>query len=376
MIPPPLFSASHLYKKKGRYDIILHVLPDSTLSKTDIETILNLASWHVDPNEKAEGYEGGRSVLISREKVATIGDVEFAALQLGGIGYRKMNADEQGNAHISAPEFFPPSPHNFMDGLSPGLNGYSYVEHGNLIHKIPKYTPLGSYDWEELVIKVNGTYQAQQLTMSNLIVPRLEAYGMYIDSHLQYKNEPFGFLVINALSTTKKRLIGELMSPLTSTPEEARTDSVVEDINLMEKINSALRFISQGLRDLHRHHKVHLSTHTSNWYMNEPAILTDWESMRELEGSVEDQALNRALDFEKPVRELVHLFKEMAPYYPDSIFADIEQIHFQSAAEAYAGEKISSHCLEWDYETVWPTLNLKLLQGWMIDVIQSEKKCL
>ena len=373
MIPPPLFSKSHLYEKQGRYDIILHVLPDSTMSKTDIETILNLASWQVDPNEKAEGYEGGRSVPISREKAVTIGEVEFTALQLGGIGYRRLNIDEQGNSHISDPRFFPPSPRNFMKGLSLGINGYSYAEHGNLIHTIPKYTPLGSYNWEELVIKVIGTYQAQQLTMTNLIVPRLEAYGMYVDPVLQHQNEPFGFLVINAPSTTKKRLLEELMSTLIITPEVAKTGSVVEDINLMKKINVALHVISQGLRELHQHKKVHLSTHISNWYMNEPAILTDWESMRDLEGSVEDQAINRALDFEKPVRELVDLFKEVAPYYPDSLVAEIERMLFQSAAEGYAEEESASHCLEWDYGNAWPTLNLKMLQGWMTKVIHLER---
>ena len=99
---------------KGRYKIQLELPPGSTLTEGEIERILALSSWEINPKDGADNAGEGRAVLIAREKPSVRAGVELRALQVSGIGWQEMEYDGKVWVIEDDTPFQPPSRRNFM----------------------------------------------------------------------------------------------------------------------------------------------------------------------------------------------------------------------------------------------------------------------
>jgi hypothetical protein len=78
----PMFKdVSQIRVERGRYTVQLEIPGSSTLTSSDIDRILRISTWDTDPNKVADGFEGGRAVLLRREKPIKIGPADMAGLQ-------------------------------------------------------------------------------------------------------------------------------------------------------------------------------------------------------------------------------------------------------------------------------------------------------
>ena len=127
---PLLDDVSDVRTASGRFRVQLEIPKNSTLSKGDVEEILEASSWKTDPSKVAEGnYEGVRSILLRRENPIKKGGIELPGLQISGIGYRKIDFSTPLLTLESS--FYPPSTENFMNQtsqVSRTLMSTSYAE--------------------------------------------------------------------------------------------------------------------------------------------------------------------------------------------------------------------------------------------------------
>ena len=67
----PLFNdVKIITSDTGRYRVQLEIPGCSTLSENDIDRILKISSWEHNPNKSVDGYEGGRSAVLTRDDTA------------------------------------------------------------------------------------------------------------------------------------------------------------------------------------------------------------------------------------------------------------------------------------------------------------------
>ncbi len=329
-LPPLTPGPVRDYHASGKYPLYLYIFPESTIQHSDIERILELASWNVNPNTHAEGFEGGRSVLLSREKPSLDNGITYNALQLSGIGYRKLKVSRTGNGSVKEPTFYPPSTKNFMEGLPPGAGGYTYPQGDKLIACCLSYTPLGTYRSDELFRKIQNTRAMSRLQHPAIPVPPVEAYGQYNHPELFHAGKPLGFLVLAHPHVATTRLQALLAQ------EARQVDFKSEPERFISRGKELLLLLTKVLRELHTMGKVHLQPHFSNWYiLNNTAVLTDWETLM-TPNTPEEKILGQSLDLGIVVREYTNYFKQLFTGYPSEVHDLFKQFVAQQAIEAYA----------------------------------------
>ena len=308
----PIVAGSQIHTRKGRFSVQLEIPPESTLTKKDIDNILTYASWEKDPN-LAEGREGGRSVLISREQPRAIRGLELRALQLSGIGYVPMTF-EQGNVARTPKEaqLMPPSSDNFMKGLPGTIMTTTKIKDGKAYNSRPDYRARGTYTEAELKMKVEKTRIAAQLPLDNLVVSPLEAAGRYLDESLQdRKGKQFGFMVVPTPAIDKQRLTGEIYGAFLRKLGEKNPIQPEERLMMLYEISGlAISPLYKGLKDLHEQGRhVHLQPHLSNTYnLDNRIYMMDWSTLEELRGKPEDRLRGRILDMRRPVQDMLNIF--------------------------------------------------------------------
>lgn len=349
---------------QGRYQVQLEILPESTLTQNDVQKVLKLASWDKDPNTEQVSYEGGRGILIPRKKPITIQDQKLEALLVSGIGYRKLSVKENGDADVEEETFYPPSKENFIDGLPGKIIGFSYAKGEEIVDEFDNYSPLGTYTQETLIEKVRQTRLVSQLGLTQLVVPPIEAYGRFINEELKDENGDFGFLVFSVPKIGRKRFWEELVTIVNNEENWFHANEKVASL-----VRNFIKSMSRGLSELHQQGYVHLSTHLSNWYLGEKASLTDWETAERLKGTETENAINRVIDFTKPLIEICNFIEEAFPFFSEEHQKGIKKAIFYEAANHYCEN------VNFNLETVTADLserqmiNVKNLTKWM-------KKCM
>ncbi len=287
---------------KGRYEVRLEVPLTSTLTSSEIERILALSSWEVNPNQTPVRFEGGRSLLISRDQPITKKGISLEALQVLGIGYKPIQF--QGPLGLIADHpFQPPNHENFLDLVSGTIMSTSRARGFAIETTRPKYRALGTFVASELQATVENTADVSSLDLEDMVVPHVEAYGRY--PQMGNKEGPFGFLVLPVPSLEKPRAFEEMHDQLSQ---------AVGTLSSEGGINYATAFMANyylmsvkiaplilGLRDLHEHRRAHLQPHLSNLYVvNGKAYIMDWTTMVHLETNTGENIINRMIDLLKP----------------------------------------------------------------------------
>ncbi|MEN9626184.1 MAG: motif [archaeon] len=301
----PILENVNVRTYQGRYKIQLEIPETSTLTATEIDTIGAICSWDVDPNDAAEGYEGVRAVLISREKPIATRGIELRALQISGIGH--LTIEDLRKNKMSIP-FLPPSKNNFIDLVSGTLMSTSRAVNGKLITTRPSYRALGTYLAAELEEKVRGTTIVSHFRLEHLVTPHVEAYGRFLDDSLRDENGYFGFLVLPSPAIDKRRVGEEIYDVMESAPYPKTLDKgLTKFFNYM---HASILPLIKGLRELHdKERYVHHQTHLSNFYnINGNSYLVDWGTITRLGEDREDNILDRVIDVKIPVDTFKKVF--------------------------------------------------------------------
>ena len=195
MLEPLIAGAEQRVYDRGRYRVQLDIPFGSSLTSGEVDRILRLASWETPPTrENVDGYEGGRAVLIQKERAHWRRGVQLGGLQISGIGYSDVAFLGEVCIYNSLNPFYPPSQGNFMDRVGSKM-ATTFSEEGRFVTHRPQYRALGTYLEEELQLKVEKTYEASLFHLSHLVTPSVEAYGRYLDPEFSSENRPFGFMV-------------------------------------------------------------------------------------------------------------------------------------------------------------------------------------
>ena len=296
----PLLDDVSVRRYRGRYSIQLEIPPSSTLTEQEIDRICSVASWSVDPNQAAEGYEGGRAVLLKREKPITKQGISLDALQVSGIGYVKIDFSKALPVYDKDNRFYPPCDMNFIE-MVPGTKMSTGFAQGNkVVITRPEYRALGTYTSNELAKTVRNTMIVSQTSLEKIAVPHVEAYGRYLDGELANSEGQFGFVVF-PVPGEKRRAADSIVRKYTNLPLDKI--SLPEGVEALYYITlSHIAPLIDGLRELHDSARLaHLQTHMSNFYtVNGKTYLMDWSTMRRLEGNREENLINRFIDITKP----------------------------------------------------------------------------
>ena len=293
----PLLENVDVKNYNGRYTIQLEIPATSTLTSSEIDRIGAISSWDIDPRMNVDGYEGGRSALLSREKSITKKGIELAALQISGIGYCPIDFEKG----VVTADFHPPTKENFIDAVPGTLMSTTYASHKKLHHVRPSYRALGTYLAEELKEKIKGTHIASQFNLENMVTPHIEAYGRFIEDTLQNDEGYFGFMVLPVPSVRKQRVGDEIQDKLKEIPAGATVEQII--LSFFYLAAAGTLPLIKGLRELHdKEDYVHLQTHLSNVYsVNNFAYVMDWATLQKLGDDKENNLLSRVIDISKPV---------------------------------------------------------------------------
>ncbi len=278
---------------RGRYDVQLEIPYGSSVTDNDIGRILQISSWEDDDMQKmADAYEGARGVKIRKDKPSYTEGIELPALYIAGVGHIKINRSGKNLSVFSyGKKMLPPETSNFFDSVDfQGLEGgTSEVVDGRVVFKRPDYAPLGSYLESKAKEKIVKTREAGNMMLETVAVPKVEAYGRYID--LEKDGEHLSFIVFTVPSLGL-RFGQKIMSTFSS--------SYQDFTNYMNKFAG---FLGEGVREVHDHSKCHRQLHFDNMYYNSrwpgrcKLYVMDWVTSQML-GGFED--MNRALDIKIP----------------------------------------------------------------------------
>ncbi|MEK6889861.1 MAG: SEC-C domain-containing protein [Nanoarchaeota archaeon] len=330
----PFFPNAEVISYQGRFPIQLEVPRNSTLTSGEVQRILKLSSWDLDPNNNVENFEGGRSVLIRRDNHS---DSELTGLQISGMGYKPIGYHK----HISTigdEPFIPPSNANFISLVPGTLMSTEIFANGQLVRTRPDYRPLGAYLTEELKTKLANTNTMSALGFSNFTVPRVEAYGRYLGDDLKNSEGQFGFAVFSAPDPKEERAGFAFPKILLSKDYRGRLISEL----LMDFAKLSKTFVvplSIGLRELHDKGFSHQQMHMSNFYlMQGKPFITDWATLNKLSDNREDNITNRVFDVKRVPDDLTaKLFPSAFPSLSENTDG-IDLVVKQYAMQAYAGE--------------------------------------
>lgn len=294
---------------QGRFKIEMDVPSTSTLTDSEIEKTLALASWEVDPG--IYPGEGGRDILVPR--------ANGMVLQISGIGYRRMTA-HAGQLHIPSSEFHPPSEENFMDSMTGTLMTTSYAVGNSIVNSQPKYRALGTYTPDELEEKVLKTQEISRSAFTKMRVPRVEAYGRFENGT--------GFMAVTV--PEGKRLAAEMVNDLLASSNN--TVQVVMDY-WYRSAPKILMFVV-ALRELHDKGYAHLQAHLSNVYIRDRPYVVDWATMRPI-GTGQQEVLHRTMDLKKPADNYVAALTSLF-VLPEKFRVKFGMIVQEAVMEAYS----------------------------------------
>ena len=337
MTLPPLFENVRIVEGSGRFPVQLEIPESSTLTEGEIERIIALSTWDTDPNQNVEGYEGGRSVLIEREKPIEKGEIQLSGLQISGIGYLKIHVREKISVY-AGDSFFPPCKENFMKRVTGTKMSTSYGQGDKILSTRPEYRALGTYLLPELLKKVEKTQEVSQLVLEKMVVPHVEAYGRYLTPELANEDGPFGFVIFPVPSGTMQRIVAEAVKEFTSL--DLKNMSGVEAIMAYyAKLTPNICPFFAALRELHDTGYVHLQTHLSNLYVVDgtPYVM-DWSTMRKLGNDPEENIANRVLDIKKPADNYDAIFSDIFSGAPGSLKLTSSALMLELMMEIYSGD--------------------------------------
>lgn len=279
---------------QGRFRVQLEIPPWSTLTEEEIQEILEISSWDRD----LSGYytPGGRSLHMKRENPIKKGSITLGALQINGVGCIDIEeVSESGVVTFSEKTFSHPHNGNFMEGRNDGFMGTSFAQGKEIVHTTPDYRPTGTYSTSELNITINNTLIADNLGLTILGVPHVEAYGRYLEDELRSDDGYFGFVVLPIPQEDLPRFSQKLVDELVSVQNFAQLNQY------QQKTDAFFATFAEGLREFHDSGYVHLQTHSTNLYnVFDYPYLMDWTTMQPLGKDREENALNRAIDILRP----------------------------------------------------------------------------
>ena len=294
--------------RNGRYKIKLDIPVTSTLTEAEIDRVSAICSWDADPNKEAQDYEGGRSILIRRQNPVIKDRVELRALQIAGIGYRKLVSAYGVDAFQG--DIQPPNSRNFMDILT-GTKMSTGYSHGKFVITRPTYRAMGTYTREELEPTVRNTFEIGNLPFERFCVPHVEAYGWYLEDDLKDKDGNFGFVVVPVPDIGKERIATEIRRRFLDVFDKDLSLEEAVKIYTQIAVPKIFPFVS-ALRELHeRGRRAHLQTHLSNVYdVNGFPYIMDWTTARQLAENREDNIVNRVIDFKRPAEDFATIFSD------------------------------------------------------------------
>jgi hypothetical protein len=332
---PLLNDVSDVRIASGRYNVQLEIPKTSTLSKMDVERILEASSWKREPSQIAESYEGARSILLRREHPIKKGKVELPGLQISGIGYRK--ADFSGPLPIPQEEFHPPSTENFINQVPGTLMSTSYAKGAEMMAHRPSYRALGTYTSSELTEKIMNTRDVSNINLEKMIVPHVEAYGRYLDPTLQNEDGPFGFVVFPSPDPKKPRMMNEFLQQFWKGTEGKTGPETV--MAFYYGLSRYITVLVDSLRELHdKGRRVHLQPHLENAYLLEGIpYVVDWATMRRLDGNADENIINRTIDLKKPTDDYMTLFTKIFSNAPEHVKAGMSISILELVMEVYSG---------------------------------------
>ena len=280
---------------RGSYPVQLEIPGWSTLTNGEIERILCVASWNVrDISSEVDGYEGGRSVLLKRERITRNRSVPEVGLQVSGVGYRTIERYKGSSIFMAGSGFNPPSTSNFYENVDLTENeGTTTVmsPRGEIQPERLGYAPIGSYSQDRATEKIINTIKAGSLGMRRVVVPRVEAYGRYLD--LRYNGGNASFVVFTVPSTSGRfaeQFLREFHGPYKVFAE-----------NMIE----LAMILGPAIRELHDKGKCHRQIHFSNFYVHGHVLyLMDWSTMIGLRGFDPEY---RSVDIKIPQQSLENI---------------------------------------------------------------------
>lgn len=297
---PPMFEDVHVRIGKGRYGVQLEVPQGSTLNPYEVDRILALSTWDIDPNKEADDYEGGRAIILKRKSPITKNGMSLGGLQISGIGYKELDFRGEIGFQADLP-FYPPNSDNFLGHVTGTKMSTSYARGRRILARRPNYRARGAYVHPELHEKLKNTMHVSALPLENMVVPHVEAYGRYLGPELSNEEGPFGFCVFPAPSPGIERVFAMASRQVFGHVTPATT--VAEFVMMYYfAMSPHMCNLIQGLRELHDHGFVHLQPHLSNVYtVNNMSYLVDWGTAQRLGEDREENVLNRVLDLNVPV---------------------------------------------------------------------------
>lgn len=296
----PLFDDVDIFKYQGRFKVQLEIPPESTLGRSDIEKIVAISSWDVNPQKFCQRHEGVRGIVIERDDPISKSGINLASLLISGIGHLPVifNNDSVGHLDLDG-IFLPPDRTNFMETLgNEDLMVTGYAEGGKLMTSTPAYRARGTYTEDELIAKVSKTKIISSKTFNKTLVPHVEAYGRFLDEELRNGN-PFGFVIFPVPDASKYREVSfvdaELKGGINMNPPQI-------------SISQSIAKLMQSIREIHDGGYSHLQLHLSNFYNLAKPYIMDWATMTTLDGGSAQNLLNRAIDIIAPLRNIEDLF--------------------------------------------------------------------
>lgn len=321
------------YEHRGRFRVTMHVPPGSTLDQGEIGRILSASSWEASPSDITDGYEGGRGILLKRSRETRYNGMNLGALQINGIGYKRITANGGHIAHMkkNAP-FEPPTSENFIGTMPEGTMTTAHAEGNRRLDSRPAYRAMGAYTHEELSTTVINTMRAQKLQLSRLKTPLVEAYGFFNEQSLSNEGGPFGF-VVYSVPFVGRRLGAHYLDLISTVQGVVEKTPQMLSMYYKEVYPFIISFV-EGLRELHDHGLVHHQPHLGNVYdVDGVPFLMDWHTSRKLRGMREEDALNKAIDVEGVIESLgkitAYLFPAEAP--------PMEPVEINIVLDAYFG---------------------------------------
>ncbi|MBS3106112.1 hypothetical protein J4419_00420 [Candidatus Woesearchaeota archaeon] len=337
----PLIAGSRIETLEGKFSVQIEIPPDTTLSDADVRRILELGSWKVPPTrENVSAYEGVRAVIIPKEVAVNKGGMEFAALQVTGIGYRPGTVSSAGDT-IFADEksFLPPTARNFVEEFAGMKMAVQFYDDSEFVVPVIAYRALGTYLPSELEAKVRNTQVAAGLELKRFKVAGVQAVGRYLDTELSDEDGPFGFFVTEVPSVSLKRHGTEfgrkLAQAIDGNGAKSEWKSIRAVMNTFSVVSAQLAYpLFMGLREFHDAGYTMHALHPGNYYFDGREVAVyDWATLRPMTGNRWVDCVNRAIDITNPVNDNLFLLGDfVAPVDPKLITAN-----WNLAVKAYLG---------------------------------------
>lgn len=337
MTEPIIEGAKVIEYSKGRYKVQLEIPECSTLNEHEIKRILAMSSWEVNPGFLADGFEGGRAVLMGRASPVQRGKVLLGGLQVSGIGYRKIIFDNRAIGTIpDEGVFYPPSNENFIDAAGTSM-GTSHAEGTKAVYTRPKYRAMGTYTHPELSEKVRKTMEISGVKFERMAVPHVEAYGRYIDERLCDADGPFGFAVFTAPDRTMQRTGTWAVDEFNRHAQDGI--SMFDAVKIFYSlISPPICLLAGSLRELHDKGYAHLQPHLNNIYiLGDTPLVMDWGTMRRLGEDREENIINRTIDLKRPADDFMRLFRGIFSQISAPFDMQATHMAMELVMESYSG---------------------------------------